>query len=286
MGELDEKTIINILHKYNVEPEKTWQDQVLQLLYGLDEKDVTESLNVRKYRCNLFYFFKMPIMKKSVKILLAAGTILLVLVGAGGGVVYASDSAVSGDLLFPLDKALENVQRSLISDPVKSLELEVEIMDERILELETIEEEGEDYIDEAVNEVEEQQERVNEEVQHMEKAHAEGQVDEAVFNRIMEQVRTQTEEHLQKMEQVRTRLEEKGNDNASEAIENSIQKQEETRQRVEETLRKEGDGEGEGEGETERNREEEQNRNEGENEEDQDGEENPSSQGPGSNGNR
>jgi len=188
-------------------------------------------------------------MGKNIKIILAVGMIVFILLVTGGGAVYASNASVPGDLLFPIDIAAENVRRRFIKGTARSVEYEVDIMYERVSELEEVEEEGDsDSIGKSIEEVDKQQERVQEEVQHMEQECSEGKIDEAVLNRVMERVRLQTEEHVSKMEEVSNKQMEKGNDQAAQAIEEAIQKQEEMRQQWEEKFQDKGSSQGQGRG--------------------------------------
>ena len=60
-----------------------------------------------------------------------------VLLFGGGGTVLASDSARPGDLLFPVDTALENIRLSLASEVEKS-EIRLRLAEERLAEFDDI----------------------------------------------------------------------------------------------------------------------------------------------------
>lgn len=63
--------------------------------------------------------------------------VLIVALGvlvAGGGVVAASDSAKPGDVLYPIDTAVENVRLGLTNNPIKEAGLRTDLATERVLE--------------------------------------------------------------------------------------------------------------------------------------------------------
>ena len=69
--------------------------------------------------------------------------IILALIGAGGAAV-ASDSARPGDLLFPIDRSIEDIRFALTPEKGRA-ELKIKFVEERLDEIESIlEEEGED----------------------------------------------------------------------------------------------------------------------------------------------
>lgn len=72
--------------------------------------------------------------------ILVALTVLGVL---GGGVVAAADRSKPGDLLFPLDRAVEVLRERTASDPVRQFELRVKHAKERARELSQLEKENE-----------------------------------------------------------------------------------------------------------------------------------------------
>jgi hypothetical protein len=69
-------------------------------------------------------------------------TIVLAIAVATGGVAYASDSAAPGDFLYSIDRALEQIQLSLTTDPESALELQLEFAQERLLEMEVLASQG------------------------------------------------------------------------------------------------------------------------------------------------
>jgi hypothetical protein len=72
----------------------------------------------------------------SKKYMIATLLALVVILG-GGGVVVASNSALPGDTLYPVDQAVENIQIKLASSEDKKSELKVKFAEERLSEVET-----------------------------------------------------------------------------------------------------------------------------------------------------
>lgn len=165
-------------------------------------------------------------MSKSAKglvILLGSFTILVLL---GWGVASAADSALPGDSLYPIDQLSESVQKVLIINPVSELDFEIDLAEERISELEALEvqQAEETLISEAIAEVEAQEALLQEKQRTMiETGLGEGG-DQAVKERVMSRLEQHLELHLQKMEQVKTKLQQKGNEDAVKALENSMEK--------------------------------------------------------------
>lgn len=69
-------------------------------------------------------------------------TIVLAIAVATGSVAYASDSAAPGDLLYSVDRAIEQIQLSLTTDPERAIELQLEFAQERLLETEALASQG------------------------------------------------------------------------------------------------------------------------------------------------
>ena len=61
---------------------------------------------------------------------------------AGGGVVYASDQAAPGDVLYGLDRAIEDVQLDLTKDPSQVIRLQLDLAGERVEEIQKLKDGG------------------------------------------------------------------------------------------------------------------------------------------------
>ncbi len=82
---------------------------------------------------------------------MASLLLILMLIVGGGGTALASDAARPGDLLFPVERALENARLKLATSNDSRNELRTRYTDERLSELrEILEEESEDVSDDSV----------------------------------------------------------------------------------------------------------------------------------------
>lgn len=81
-----------------------------------------------------------------------AGTLILGLFASGFVTVYASDAAVPGDILYPVDRAVEELRLAAAPTEEQKERIRVEQAYERLKEVETIisRSEGEDFDDESV----------------------------------------------------------------------------------------------------------------------------------------
>lgn len=189
-------------------------------------------------------------------VVIAVAAVLAVLLFAGGGTIYAADASAPGDPLFGVDKAIENVQRSLTTDPVSEADLELDILDERMEELEEAEgaveeaegtedteddQEAEDDFDAAVEEVEEQEDMVDEEMEEFEDAVENDEVDETSKARIIERITVQVENHTELMTRLQEKMADKGNSNAADALMKAAQNYEDNRDRNMENLQRVGE---------------------------------------------
>ena len=146
---------------------------------------------------------------------------MITTLGTGTGTVYASDSATPGDLLFGVDTAVESVQRALTNDPVAKTELELEIMDERLEELAVLAEENkEDGIATALEEIESQQARLGERVQEMNQLRTENKLQTSSQEQVMVKLQAQVESHQEQMNQVNIQLNSSGNGQNSDNLQN------------------------------------------------------------------
>ena len=153
---MEEKDLERQFKNINPKPSKQWQEKTLNHLNSV----VTDSLDNRNSNTNLNNFFNSITMNTKFKAIVTVVTVFTTFAIASG-VVYASNSAAPGEMLFPVDKAVEQVRRTLTVNPLDRAGYEMEVMDERVLELKKMSE-GEDSlgVSKAISEVEAQQERV------------------------------------------------------------------------------------------------------------------------------
>ena len=153
---MEERDLERQFKNINPKPSQQWQDKALNHLNSV----VTDSLDNRNSNTNLNNFFNSFTMNTKFKAIVTVVTVSTTFAIASG-VVYASNSATPGEMLFPVEKAVEQIKRTLTINPLDRAGYEMEIMDERVLELKKMSE-GEDSlgISQAISEVEAQQERV------------------------------------------------------------------------------------------------------------------------------
>ncbi len=165
-------------------------------------------------------------MSKKVKMLVASviGVTLLILVGTG--VAYASDGSRPGDILYPIDKASESIQRALITDATNKTEFELDVMDERVKELNELSTESDDEsIKEAISEVDDQQVRLQTRLQEMTQLREENKIQTQEQLKVMEKLQTKVQEHEGILNQVQTKLKSSEGDSNSTNSENLTQVQ-------------------------------------------------------------
>lgn len=149
-------------------------------------------------------------MSTTRKTLLTILIVLLCVAGIGGGLVSIADNATAGDLLYPLDLAVENIQMSMTDDPAEQAELELEFLDERIEELEEVLEEGdEENLEEALDEVEEAYGKAFGKTEEMIQAHIDGDVSEVVHERVLLMQEENAIRHEEKLQEVKSKVAEK-----------------------------------------------------------------------------
>ena len=214
---MKEKELINKLNKYQPQPDKVWQDGTLNILKSLPEI-VTNKNESRISFINLFYFLYQNIMNLKLKL----GVVIALSVALIGGsfvTVYASNDANPGDFLFPLDKALEQVERSIITDPIAKAEFEIKVMDERISELEKLSGTDDDVnASTSVGEIEEQQIRLQERLMEMNQLRLENKLQTQEQLKLLEQLKTQTRINEGTMNQIQQELQQNGNSSALESL--------------------------------------------------------------------
>ncbi|MBN1618841.1 hypothetical protein JW887_05910 [Candidatus Dojkabacteria bacterium] len=203
--------------KIRPKPESKWIQEFLRTTDKLEDC-VTINSNTRTSSSNIFNFFKLSAMDPKLKTILATVTIIVTL-GAATGTIYASDAANPGDILYPLDKAVENVQRTFTLDPTKKAELEIAIMDERVSELELLSEsDNTEAISDSISEVEAQQTRIQDKIQEMDQLRTEDKLQTQDQQRIMEQLQQRIKEQEKIMDKVQTKLKENGDNSNSDKL--------------------------------------------------------------------
>ncbi|HCC68073.1 TPA: hypothetical protein DEP90_02615 [Patescibacteria group bacterium] len=143
-------------------------------------------------------------MKKVLTVLL----ILIVVLGGGGTILATqADASEPGDVLYAVDLAIEDVQRLLTFDDINLIELESNILEERVVELNNVVDTT-DNIEEVLTAVTVQQDRVKDCLGNAESNPEKYQDGE--LERVQNQYQQQLEQHIQVMEKV----ENKGEDTA------------------------------------------------------------------------
>lgn len=147
------------------------------------------------------------------KVILIIIVTLVVLGTVGVAGAYASDSAVPGDALYSLDLYSEGVVRNFISDEVALSEYEMEILDERVAELEEMEEvetvtgQESEFLEDALDNITAQEDRVRQRIDQVEGVYNGGEVGEAVMEQVQNMWQEKVESHEQRIEQVQSKVE-------------------------------------------------------------------------------
>jgi hypothetical protein len=85
-----------------------------------------------------FHWFGKELSPMFTQIVLALMIALSVLGGGGAGAVYASQSSLPGDFLYPVKMLSEDVQLNWTTDPARQLEMNMEMAQERLQEMEQV----------------------------------------------------------------------------------------------------------------------------------------------------
>jgi len=199
---MNEEQLIKQLNRINPKPSKDWQERVIKHF----DNFVTPEPKLRNSFSNIFNFLKLSNMSPKLKAIISVITVVATL-GAGTGTIYASDSANPGDFLYGLDKTVESIQRTFTSDPVKKTELELAIMDERVLELKKLsEDDNSEAVSELISEVEAQQLRLQERFQEMNQLRTENKIQTQEQQQVMEKLQAKIQVHEEIMNQIQTQL--------------------------------------------------------------------------------
>lgn len=267
---MNEEQLIKQLNRIKPKPSESWQNTVLSRF----DTFVTPEPKFRNSFLNIFNLLRLSNMSPKFKAIISVITVVATL-GASTGTIYASDSANPGDFLYGLDKTVESVQRTFTSDPVKKAELELAIMDERVLELEKLSEgDSSKAISESISEVEAQQLRLQERLQEMDQLRTENKLQTQEQQQVMEKLQAKIQVHEETMNQVQTKLKANGDKSNSEdlqQVQNKYSEQtqnqiknfeEETGVQIQETEEEQEQNQNDG---TQNNQEQEQNQNQNQN---------------------
>lgn len=135
------------------------------------------------------------------KVILAV--LVLIMLGSGGVLLaQRADAAEPGDSLYSIDLLAERVQRNIIFDELKKAEFEGEVLGERISEYQSLAERSDD-VEEILEEVEKQQERVRENIGALE--NNPGNYSEEALQQVQNRYEQQLERHIEVMEQVQNK---------------------------------------------------------------------------------
>lgn len=190
---MNENEILRKLSEFNSKPSKKWQEETLEKL----NTTVTNSLDIRNSNMNLNNLNNSLNMNKKFRPIVALATLILTFTVLGG-VAYASDSAMPGEPLFGVDKAMEQIRRTLTLNPLDRAEYEMKVMDERMEELKQMSyEQNAMGISNGIEEVEAQQLRLQNMFANMSQLRSEGDTQEAerqlqVMNKIAEKLAAQS----------------------------------------------------------------------------------------------
>lgn len=206
---ITEEKLIKTLNKLDTKPSNEWANRVVQKIQS-DIFNVTKEPQQRNTFSSLFNFLSFFYMSPKYKLFLTLGIVFVLLV-TSGGVAYASDDALPGDLLYPVDKAVESINRVIISDPIAKAEFEVQVLDERVSELENLSEDVEsESVGDANEEVEAQKNRVRERLEVLAELSVQNKLNTQEQQQLMQEVQNKLQVHEESMNQIKTNLENKG----------------------------------------------------------------------------
>lgn len=219
--------IKHALKNYRIEPSQEWFSNTHKKLTTI--ASVTESQETRNSNSVVFNFLRFNKMNSKFKLLLVIGTIVGTM-GLTTGVAYASDEAVPGDVLYPVDKAVESVKRVLTRNTVRAAELEMDIMGERVREMNEVanrlneDKTSTKAMTKAIGEVDAQRERVQSKMGELEQLRKNGEIDDETHYQVMNQLNQQLGENEASMTQTQTQLK-KGNSDLEEMVEEVVEVQ-------------------------------------------------------------
>lgn len=223
---MNEKELIEQLHSIKVKPDEEWEKRTIRLL-GITVKSQQGANNkLRSYYFNLAY-----------KNIMGAIITLIVAVLLAGGTAVASDAARPGDLFYPVDTFMEQVQRSFTSDPQALADLEINIMQERVREMEQLQTENNmGGLENALGEMNAQAERIQERVEALNQLREENKIQTQDQQQIMQKLQDQLQAHLEVMNQVQNQLQEKSGEDTEKAQQQLQQVQTSFQQGLQESI--------------------------------------------------
>lgn len=167
-------------------------------------------------------------MSKKPIIIVSLSFVFLLLLG--GGLAYASDSSKPGDLLYPVDKATEGVQRFFINDPVDLANFEAAVLDERYQEIEDLEsDENKEVAEDVLKEVEDQQSKVLASVEEVNTLRTQNKIQESEHLKIMTKLQVMTEEHKMVMDKYMLIVNDEKTIEKAKTVQNEYDKEVETK---------------------------------------------------------
>lgn len=158
-------------------------------------------------------------MTRTTKLALVVISTFVLVALAGGLLIQQANAAAPGDTLYSVDRAWEDVVRVFKFSDTARTDYEIDLLAERVEEVEQAETDSKG-LDKALENLDEQQLKAQEKI----RTYAENDnSDEGELERIRNRYETQTQEHVQKMEQVKQQVAEKGNEQAVESIDKAIE---------------------------------------------------------------
>jgi hypothetical protein len=223
---MNEKQLIEQLHSIKVKPDKNWEDRTLRLLEINVKTQHSANRKLRSYYFNLAY-----------KNIMGGIITLIIAVLLAGGTAVASDAARPGDLFYPVDTFMEQVQRSFTSDPQALADLEINIMQERVREMEQLKTENNmGGLETALAEMNTQAERIQERVEALNQLREENKIQTQDQQQIMQKLQDQLQQHLEVMNQLQTQLQEQNGEDSQKAQQQLQQVQTSFQQGLQESI--------------------------------------------------
>lgn len=165
-------------------------------------------------------------MKKNVKVVAGGAVALMLFLMAGTYLtVQAAGPAKPGDNLFIVDKSWEALRRVSVLGTINKTEYEMALLDERADEVRKIEDENgtQENLQEAIQNYYQQEDRVQERLREMEEN---SDIEEGEKERIRTRYENQIQENIRLMEQIEQNLQNKGEDQSLQVLEQSKEKYE------------------------------------------------------------
>ncbi|MEI6462661.1 MAG: DUF5667 domain-containing protein [bacterium] len=163
---MKEEELIKTLKQIRPQAKTSWKESTLNHLMNLNS-NVTDSKNARTSIHRLFYFLSPMKMNTKVKVSIGVLTVLVVL-GSSVGIVSAAGASNPGDLLYPINRAVEKVQESFTTDPVAKVKLQMSLFEKRLKELNSVSKNNDPrVVKAAITEVKLQEKNLKEELANL-----------------------------------------------------------------------------------------------------------------------